>query len=69
MTLDELKAECDEAEQAGLESTALVLPHGVSLRGFPRGELLCETAGHGRVYRFKIAALRRFAERAAKGAT
>lgn len=64
MTLQELLDECDSAAAVGLEYTVLHVPKGVSLRNFPRGELLCETR-NGRVLCFKISALRRFAARAA----
>ena len=62
MTLQELLDECNSAAAIGLEHTALFVPRGTSLRGFPRGELMCETTA-GRVVRFKISALRRFAAR------
>lgn len=65
MTLANIIAVCDEHEAAGLKHAALVVPRGVSLRGFPRGELLCDNAERGRVYRFPTAKLRALVARAA----
>lgn len=51
MTLDRLLAECDAALTAGT-GVVLVFPKGVTTRGMPRGELLCENSDGGRVYRY-----------------
>lgn len=63
MTLDDLKRECRVAEIAGFDSVMLLLPKGTKLpKGFPRGELLCESE-QGRVYRFKRAKLEALVKR------
>jgi hypothetical protein len=68
VTLAEILAVCDEYEAAGLKSATLVVPRGLYPRGFPRGELLCENADRGRVYRFKTQALRRMVQRVTREA-
>jgi hypothetical protein len=68
VTPADILAVCDEHEAAGLESMTLVVPRGVSLRGFPRGELLCDNAERGRVYLFKTQAMRRMVQRVTREA-
>jgi hypothetical protein len=51
VTLDKLLVECDAALAAGT-GVVLVFPKGVTTRGMPRGELLCENRDGGRVYRY-----------------
>jgi hypothetical protein len=58
VTADELKQLLDLAEGCGSDSIALVMS-GKYPKGFPRGELLCENSARERVYRFKVASLRR----------
>jgi hypothetical protein len=54
MTKGEILKECEAALTQGSGFVSLVLPKGTSARikGFPRGELLCENRDGGRVYRY-----------------
>ena len=64
MQIDELKAACREAIDAGREAVILVLPKGVRLCGRrgPIGELLSDV-GHGSVVRFKAKAVLKYIEK------
>lgn len=59
MTPEKLLAECEAALTAGTD-VVLVFPKGTSsrIKGFPRGELLCENPRGERVYRFNAARMK-----------
>lgn len=56
MTVEELRAACLQSLSQGLNHTILAVS-GKYPKGFPRGELLCQNSGGGRVYCFKTWAL------------
>jgi len=63
VNLQELLSACDVAEASGLKYVPLTTPEKFKPpRGFPRGELLCVTAGR-RVNRYNCAKLRAWVER------